>query len=319
MIELLRNRGNSRLRFLPMMVGAVALFSVWACSNNTQPPVAQSAPKKFASPDEAARGLFEAVRSGNQETMVAIFGPGSKELISTGDAAEDKISLAGFAQAYQVMNRWRKLGDGSELLLVGADNQAFPIPLKSTGSQWYFDAAAGKEELLARRIGRDEIVAIETCGALAQAQQQYFAQAHGGVKQYAQKFISDTGQQNGLYWQSPDGSPRSPLGPLVAFATQEGITIKPDAAQPFYGYYFRRLDGQGSAARGGAKSYVVNGKTIGGFAYVAYPAKYNETGVQTFIVNQDETIYAKNLGTDTANLAKSMTEFDPDKTWTKLQ
>jgi Protein of unknown function (DUF2950) len=319
MIELLRNRGNSRLRLLPMMVGAVALFSVWGCGNNTQPPVAQGAPKKFASPDEASRGLFEAAKSGNQETLVAIFGPGSKELISTGDAAEDKTSLAGFVQAYQVMNRWRKLGDGSELLLVGADNQAFPIPLKSAGGQWYFDAAAGKEELLARRIGRDEIVAIETCGALAQAQQQYFAQSHGGVKQYAQKFISDTGQQNGLYWQSPNGSPRSPLGPLVAFATQEGITIKPDAAQPFYGYYFRRLDGQGSAAKGGAKSYVVNGKAIGGFAYVAYPAKYNETGVQTFIVNQDETIYAKNLGTDTVNVAKSLTEFDPDKTWTKLQ
>lgn len=194
-----------------------------------------------------------------------------------------------------------------------------PIPLKSAAGQWYFDAAAGKEELLARRIGRDEIVAIDVCGALADAQQQYFSQEHGGVKQYAQKFISDAGQQNGLYWQSPEGSPRSPLGPLVSFATAEGFTIKPDAAQPFYGYYFRRLDGQGRNAKGGAKPYVVNGRATDGFAYVAYPVKYDETGVQTFIVNQDTVVFEKNLGKDTANLAKSITEFNPDNTWAALR
>jgi Protein of unknown function (DUF2950) len=205
------------------------------------------------------------------------------------------------------------------LLLVGADNQAFPIPLKSAAGQWYFDAAAGKEELLARRIGRDEIVAIDVCGALADAQLQYFAQKHGGVKQYAQKFISDAGQQNGLYWQSPEGSPRSPLGPLVSFATEEGLAIKSGAAQPFYGYYFRRPDGQGPNVKGGAKPYVVNGKATGGFAFIAYPAKYDDTGVQTFIVNQDRVIYEKNLGKDTADVAKSMTEFNPDNTWTALR
>ena len=139
------------------------------------------------------------------------------------------------------------------------------------------------------------------------------------MKQYAQKFISDPGQQNGLYWQSPQGSPRSPLGPLVAFATEEGLTLKPNDARPFYGYYFHRLDGQGAAAKGGAKTYVVNGKATGGFAYVAYPAKYDESGVQTFIVNQDGVIYAKNLGKDTADLAKAITEFNPDKTWLAVQ
>jgi hypothetical protein len=319
MYELLRNRASFRLRALLLMVSAATLFSIWACGNNTQPSAAQSAPKNFASPDDAGKGLFEAAKSGNQEAVLAIFGSANKELISTGDAAEDKASLAGFAQAYQVMNRWRKLGDGSELLLVGADNQAFPIPLKSSSGQWYFDAAAGKEEILARRIGRDEIVAIDACGALAEAQQQYFAQKHGGVKQYAQKFISDAGQQNGLYWQSPEGSPRSPIGPLVAFATEEGITLTPDVAKPFYGYYFRRLDSQGAAAKGGAKPYVVNGKPTAGFAYVAYPAKYDDTGVQTFIVNQDGLIYAKNLGKATVNLAKSLTEFNPDNTWTAIQ
>jgi hypothetical protein len=326
MYELLRNRASLRLRSLVLMASAAALFPIWGCGgrngNKAQPSATeatQAAPKKFASPDEAGKGLYDAAKSGNQEAIASIFGGGSKDLISTGNAAEDKASLAGFAQAYQVMNRWRKLNDGSELLLVGADNQAFPIPLKSTAGQWYFDAAAGKEELIARRIGRDEIVAIDACAALAESQQQYFAQKHGGVKQYAQKFISDSGQQNGLYWQSPQGSARSPLGPLVAFATEEGLTLKPNDARPFYGYYFHRLDGQGAAAKGGAKQYVVNGKATAGFGYVAYPAKFDESGVQTFIVNQDGVIYAKNLGKDTATIAKAMTEFNPDKTWTAVQ
>jgi hypothetical protein len=319
MFDLLRNRASLRLRFLLAVVSTVALFSIWACGNNSQPSATQAGPKNFASPDDAGKGLFDAAKSGNQEAVLAIFGSGNKAIIYTGDAAEDKVSLDGFARAYQVMNRWRKLGDGSELLLVGADNQAFPIPLKSAGGQWYFDAAAGKEELLARRIGRDEIVAVDACGALAEAQQQYFAQKHGGVKQYAQKFISDAGQENGLYWQSPAGSTRSPIGPLVAFATEEGITLTPDAAKPFYGYSFHRLDSQGSAAKGGAKPYVVNGKATAGFAYIAYPAKYDESGIQTFIVNQDKVIYEKNLGKDTANLAKTMTEFNPDNTWAAVQ
>jgi hypothetical protein len=319
MYELLRNRANFGLRFLLLIASAVTLFSIWACNRKAQPFAAEASPKTFASPADAGKGLFEAAKSGNQETLLAIFGPGSKELIYTGNATEDKASLDGFVRAYQVMNRWRKLGDGSELLLVGADNQAFPIPLKSVGGQWHFDASAGKEETLARRIGRDEIVAVDVCGALVDAQTQYFAQKHGGVKQYAQKFISDSGQQNGLYWQSPEGSPRSPLGPLVAFATEEGLTIKPEAAQPFYGYYFRRLDSQGSAAKGGAKPYVVNGKETAGFAYIAYPAKYDDTGVQTFIINQDRVIYEKNFGKDTANFAKSITEFNPDNAWTPLR
>jgi hypothetical protein len=319
MFDLSRNRASLGLRFLLLTVSAATLVSIWACNKKAQFSAAKASPRTFASPDDAGKGLFEAAKSGNQETVLAIFGPGTKEIIYTGDAAEDKASLDGFVRAYQVMNRWRKLGDGSELLLIGADNQAFPIPLKSAAGQWYFDAAAGKEELLARRIGRDEIVAIDVCGALADAQQQYFAQKHGSVKQYAQKFISDAGQQNGLYWQSPEGSPRSPLGPLVSFATEEGLTIKSGAAQPFYGYYFRRLDKQGSNAKGGAKPYVVNGKATGGFAYVAYPAKYNDTGVQTFIINQNGVVYEKNLGKDTADVAKSLTDFNPDNTWTALQ
>jgi Protein of unknown function (DUF2950) len=306
-------------RFVLLLVSSVALMAIWACNEKPKSASVESSPKTFASPDDAGKALFEAAKSGNQDALLAIFGSGAKEIILTGDANEDKTSLDGFVRAYQVMSRWRKLADGSELLLVGADNQAFPIPLKSASGQWYFDLAAGKEELIARRIGRDEIVAIDVCGALADAQQQYFAQKHGGVKQYAQKFVSDVGQQNGLYWESPEGSTRSPLGPLVAFATAEGLTLKPTSAQPFYGYYFHALESQGSNAKGGAKPYAVNGKATAGFAYIAYPEKYNDTGVQTFMINQDRVIYEKNLGNDTASLAKAITEFNPDSTWAAVQ
>jgi len=313
MFDRVGNRANSATRHLLLVASIAALLPIAACN---KPAPSEAGPKSFASPDGAGKALADATKSEDKNAIVAIFGPGSEDVISSGDPAQDKESMEGFAQAYQVMNRWRKLADGSQLLIVGADNQPFPIPLmKNAAGQWYFDAAAGKEEILARRIGRDELAAIDVCAALADSQAQYFAQKHGGVKQYAQKFISDAGQQNGLYWESPQGSPRSPLGPLVAFATQEGMTIKPDTAQPFYGYYFRRLDGQGADAKGGAKSYIIDGKMTGGFAYVAYPAKYGDSGVQTFIINREGVLYQKDLGKDSVDQAKAMTEFNPDKGW----
>jgi hypothetical protein len=318
------NRADSSVRQLfvrnLVWIASVALLLAIAACNKKTATSDQASPRTFVSPEDAGKALADAAKSQSQEEVIIILGPGSAEIVSSGDPVKDKASFEGFAKAYQVMNRWHKLEDGSELLLVGADNQAFPIPLmKNPAGQWQFDAAAGKEEILVRRIGRDEIVAIDVSRALADAQFQYFSQKHDGVKQYAQKFISDAGQQNGLYWQSPQGSPRSPLGPLVAFATEEGITIKPDSVQPFYGYYFRRLEMQGTAAKGGAKPYVVNGKMTNGFAYVAYPAKYDNTGIKTFIVNQDGVVYEKNLGKDTTNVAKLMTEFNPDNTWTASQ
>ena len=171
---------------------------------------------------------------------------------------------------------------------------------------------------MARRIGRDEIAAIDVCVAFADAQAEYFSQRHDGLKQYAQKLISDPGKQNGLYWESPRIS-RSPLGPLVAFASEEGYAVKPDSHQPFYGYYFRRLDKQGADVNGGAKNYVVNGKMTRGFAYIAYPAQYGDTGVMTFMIDQHRVVYQNNLGKDTADLAKAVTEFNPDKSWTALK
>lgn len=316
MLYSVHHRARSASALVSLTLGFGLLACLTACNKQEQPASQQAAPRTFASPGEAGKALADAAKAQNQDAILAILGPGSTDIISSGNAAEDKASLNGFAQAYQGMNRWRKLSDGSELLLVGADSQAFPIPLtRNGGGQWYFDVPAGKREILARRIGRNELAAIYVCGALAESQFQYFSQKH----QYAPKLISDTGQQNGLYWVSPQGAPRSPLGPLVAFASDEGITIKPDKAQPFYGYYFRRLENQGPDAKGGAKPYVANGKMTGGFAYVAYPAKYGETGIQTFIINQDGVVFEKDLGKDTADVAKTMVGFNPDKTWTQLK
>jgi len=317
MFDLAEYRGKSRVYSLALLAGIAVLLPIAGCNKQ---PSAPTGPKTFATPDEAGKALAQATGAQDKDAILAIFGPGSEDILSTGDAAQDKQSMEGFTRAYAVMNRWRKLGDGNQLLLVGAQNEAFPIPLmKNASGQWYFDAAAGKEEILARRIGRDELAAIDISAALADSQAQYFAQKHGGVKQYAQKFISDPGQQNGLYWESPQGAPRSPLGPLVAFASEEGYTIKPDAAQPYYGYYFRRLDSQGPNAKGGARPYVVNGKMTAGFAYLAYPAKYDDTGIQSFIINQQGVIYQKDLGKDSANVVKAMTSFDPDSSWKPVQ
>jgi hypothetical protein len=319
MFSLVRTRNASASPLLSLVMGFTLLASLTACKKQEQAP-AQPEQKTFASADDAGKALADAAKSQSPDAVLAILGPGSADIVSTGDPTEDKTALAGFAQAYQVMNRWRKLSDTSSVLLVGADNQAFPIPLtKNASNQWYFDVPAGKKEIQVRLIGRNELATIYVCGALVQSQQEYFAQKHGGVKQYAQKFISDPGQQNGLYWEPTAGAPRSPLGPLVAFATDEGLTLKPNQAQPYYGYFYHRLDSQGPSAKGGTKQYIVNGKMTGGFAYVAYPAQYGKTGLKTFLVDQDGVVFEKDLGADTTTAAKAITTFNPDQTWTELK
>jgi Protein of unknown function (DUF2950) len=275
--------------------------------------------KTFASPDAAGEGLLNAAKSGDPNAVLGIFGPESKEIIFSGDPVQDKSTVDAFKSAYGMMHRWRKMPDQAQILLIGADNFAFPIPLKKNNAgEWYFDTAAGKDEILSRRIGRNELAIMDVCGALADAQAEYFATAHkdGEAKQYALKFISDSGQQNGLYWDSHEGEPRSPLGPLVAFATGEGYAAKPDSHVPFHGYYFHILTRQGSNAPGGAKDYVVGGKMVGGFAFVAYPAEYRNSGVMTFIINQDGVLLQKDLGKSTTDTATAMSEFNPDATWT---
>ena len=293
-----------------------------SCNQQQKPAEtqAQAAPKTFSTPDDAAKALVDAAKADNRDAMLSIFGAGSKDLIYSGEAAEDKASFAGFASDYDAMHRWRKLDNGSELLITGTDNKTFPIPLKKNDSgQWYFDTAAGQQEILARRIGRNEIAAIDVCAAIADAQKQYFSTPHDGTKQYAQKFISDEGKQNGLYWPSPEGQPKSPLGPLVAFATSEGFKLKPGSHEPFHGYYFQMLDKQGPDAKGGAKSYVVNGKMTGGYAVLASPAQYGDSGIMTFTINQNGVVFDKDLGKNTEEVAKTITEFNPDKTWKPVE
>ena len=281
----------------------------------------QSSAKVFASPDDAGSVLLQAAKSGDQNALLAIFGQESKDIIFSGDPVQDKTTVEAFVAAYAQMHRWRKMVDGSQVLLVGADNFAFPIPLKQNGSgKWFFDTAAGKDEILARRIGRNELAVIDTCGALADAENEYFARRpdDGSPQQFAVKFISDTGKQNGLYWEPLEGQPRSPLGPLVAFATDEGYSAKPNAHTPFHGYYFHMLTKQGEHAPGGAKDYLVDGKMVGGFAFVAYPAEYGNSGVMTFIVNQDGVVLQRDLGKTTNEIAAAMTQFDPDDSWTPV-
>ncbi len=315
-----RNRGFLLCRCLITLALLVLTVSLVSCKKQETPPATEAAQKTFAAPADAGKALADAAKAKNRDTLLAIFGPGSKDIIYSGDAEEDKTAMDGFAAAYAQMNRWRKLDDSSQILLVGETNTAFPVPMKKNSSgQWYFDTPAGKDEILARRIGRDEIAAIDVSAALADAQAEYFAQKHDGTAQYAQKFISDDGQQNGLYWQSPEGKPKSPLGPLVAFATAEGYKVQPKSQQPFHGYLFRMLYKQGPDVKGGAKDYVANGKMTGGFAFVAYPAEYGNSGVMTFIVDKDRVIYQKDLGKTTADTAAAISEYNPDKTWTALK
>jgi hypothetical protein len=272
----------------------------------------------YATADDAANALITAGKAGDQNALLAIFGPESKDLLYSGDPVQDKNAIAEFVSRYGLMHRWRKMEDGSQVLVVGADNFPFPIPLKkNSDGRWFFDTAAGKQEILNRRVGRNELAVIGLCGAVVDAQAEYYAQKHGGVKQYAQKFVSDPGQENGLYWPEAPQQPRSPLGPLAAQAAADGYKADPNHHQPFHGYYFAMLSKQGPDAPGGAKDYIVNGKMTGGFGVVAYPAKYGDSGVMTFLVDKDGVVLQKDLGK--TEQAAAITEFNPDKSWTVVQ
>jgi Protein of unknown function (DUF2950) len=304
-----------RIAVLAQFILLTLIIALVACHKSDKPSF-----KLFVSPDDAGNGLLAAAKSGDPNTILAVFGPESKDIILSGDPVQDKNAADMFVTAYGVMHRWRRMPDDSQILLIGADNFPFPIPLKKNAAgQWYFDAAAGREEILARRIGRNELAVIDVCAALADAQAEYFSQRHDGVNQYALKFISDTGKQNGLFWEPQEGQPKSPLGPLAAFATKEGYSTKPNSHVPFHGYYFHMLTRQGSHAPGGAKNYMVDGKMIGGFAFVAYPAEYRNSGVMTFLINRDGLLLQKDLGQTTTETAAAMSEFDPDTSWSRVQ
>jgi Protein of unknown function (DUF2950) len=280
---------------------------------------AQSANEKtFTSPGDAVLTLYKAVKSGDSTTTDAIFGSNAAQLLHTGDDVADKSMATNFLRRYDEMHRVVIEPDQTATLYTGAENWPFPIPLvKNASGTWYFDTEAGKKEILYRRIGTNENDAIEVLHTLVDAQQEYASTTHDDEKNkhYASKVFSDEGKHNGLYWKTSDNEPPSPVGPLLAFAAGQGYTRSQGEPKPFHGYYFRLLTKQGSAAKGGARDYSVNGQLTKGFAFVAYPAEYRNSGVMTFIVNQDGIVYEKDLGADTATAASAMSEYNPDKTW----
>jgi len=283
------------------------------------PALAQQGNEKtFGSPGDAVLALYNAVKSNDQQAISAIFGSNSGPILQTGDEVADKNMGAEFIRRYDQMHRVVMEPDQTVTLYVGADNWPMPIPIvKNSSGAWYFDTEAGAKEILYRRIGRNENDAIEVLYTLVGAQREYASATHdgGNSKHYALKFVSTEGKQDGLYWKTSDNETPSPIGPLIVSAAGEGYALKQGQATPFHGYYYRMLTKQGPAAKGGAKDYLVNGQLTRGFAFVAYPAEYRNSGVMTFIVNQDGVVYEKDLGQDTEKLAAGMNEFNPDKAW----
>jgi hypothetical protein len=274
-------------RFRWANLAGVAVLVLMGCF--ASPSVAQQPGQKtFKSPEEASDALFKAAQSNDEKAMLDVLGADGKQVVSSGNEAEDAESRANFATKYEEMHRLAKEADGSTVLYIGAKNWPTPIPLVNKGGSWYFDTEAGKKEILYRRVGRNEMSTIRVCQELVAAEKEYSAQ-HA---EYAQKIFSDEGQRNGLYWKAEAGEPLSPVGPLVAAAVSESYgTSRDSAPTPYRGYYYHVLVGQGKNSPGGAKSYSVNGKMTGGFAFVAYPAEYRSSGVMTFIVGEDGVVY----------------------------
>ncbi|HEX4796094.1 MAG TPA: DUF2950 domain-containing protein [Humisphaera sp.] len=283
-----------------------------------QPPQEQ---RTFDSPYVAADALVQALSMQLRDQYKDILGPDADELLASGDAVADRNSAETFLKAYAQQHHFDTEGDDHYTLVVGDNDWPMPIPLvKDEKGKWHFDTAAGKEELINRRVGRNELDVIKVCQAIVDAQRDYTAakSTAGGTPEYAQKFMSDAGQKNGLYWQTADGEPASPLGPLVAEAVEQGYSSTQSASgepRPYHGYYYRMLKSQGPNAPGGAMDYMANGKLIAGFGVVAYPADYGNSGIMTFITNRLGIVYQKDLGPDTEKLAKAMESFDPDTGW----
>ncbi len=310
-------RAVLRQRLSRLIVAVVILL----LSGSVSSSAASALQATFAGPDQAVSALVAAAQAESMTDLLRILGPEGKPLVSSGDAVADRRSLASFVALYAEANRITTQGTDRATLVIGKDEWPFPIPLVSNGGAWRFDTVAGKEEILDRRIGLNELSVIEVCLAYVGAQREYASKDrnHDGFDEYAQKFASSPGKRDGLYWPTKADEEESPLGPLVAAARAAGYKDQgPQGAQiPYYGYYYRILKGQGPSATGGAYDYVVNGHMIGGFALVAFPAQYDVSGITTFIVNHDGVVYQKDLGPNTARIAGQIALFDPDATWTK--
>jgi hypothetical protein len=303
--------------------GALAMAAAFIALVISGPSQAETAKQRtFASPEEAVKAFVEALKSNDARAVEAILGPGSRDLVSSGDPVADGAIREQFVRRYGEKNRL-EVTETKAVLNLGNDDWPFAIPIVKKDALWRFDAKAGREEILARRIGRNELSAIQVCLAYVDAQREYALKDRDGdaLLEYAQKFRSDPGKKNGLYWDVKEGERQSPMGSLFAAAQEKGYSGKAAGGKPipYYGYYYRILKGQGKNAPGGAYDYMVKGNMIGGFALVAYPAKYASSGVMTFIVNYDGVVYQKDLGKNTEKAALAMKLFNPDSTWKKVQ
>jgi hypothetical protein len=281
-----------------------------------------ASPEKFDSPDAAVDSFVSALRNHETAKLKEIFGPDSGEIVSSGDPVADRAEGDRFVATYDEQHRLTRDGEGRSTLIVGKSDWPFPVPIIKSNGGYVFDTDAGKDEILNRRIGRNELSTQEVCLAIVDAQRDY-VRMHpqgGDLPVYASKVVSDPGTKNGLYWPTQEGEPPSPLGELVAEASAEGYTPRKDANQPppaFHGYRYKLLTSQGSSAPGGAADYTVDGKLVGGFGVVAWPANYGNSGIMTFITNHDGVVYERDLGPDTDKIAAAMTQFNPEAGWTK--
>jgi hypothetical protein len=298
--------------FTAVLVAAVFSFPVFAQDTDR---------KKFKSPEAAFSALLDATKSNDTRELLSIFGPSGKKIISSGDAVADKEARERFVTSAGDAVTFSKVDDSTMLAVIGKDGWYFPIPLVKSPQGWAFSTEDGKEEIINRRIGRNELRAIQVALAYVDGQYEYASKDRdgGGVLQYAGKLVSTPGKKDGLYWEAAPKEEASPLGPLFVRATEEGYTFtkKTEKPSPYHGYYLKILTSQGGNAPGGELDYVINGKMTAGFGLVAYPAEYGVSGIMTLIVNQQGIVYEKDLGPRTEELAKKMTKYDPDKTWEK--
>jgi hypothetical protein len=311
-------RSSAAVRGLPLARGAAATILLVALSSSAALGAAP-VQRHFDTPELATTALVAALTANDTKALLGVLGPKAKPLVDSGDPVADKAAYARFVEKYNEAHALVRTGD-TVTLQVGKDEWPFPIPLVKKEDGWRFDDAAGADEIIDRRIGRDELSAIQVCLAYVDAQREYYARnpENSPLLHYAQRIASSPGKRDGLYWNTTGDQKPSPLGALFARARAEGYAAK-GSGEPYHGYYYRILAAQGSHAAGGAYDYVAHGEMIGGFALVAYPASYDASGVMTFLVNQDGVVFQKDLGPKTAELARAMKRFDPDDSWTRVE
>lgn len=318
-LQINRTTKNSWLKQCgTVLIAAVFIALVISC----QPQAETGEQRTFSSPDEAVKSLVGALKAEDTKMLAAIFGPGSEDIFSSGDPVADKAEHELFITRYEQKNSLKEETTGKVILSIGDEDWPLAIPIVKEAGVWRFNTQEGREELLARRIGRNELDVIQVCLAIVDGQREYARKDRNsdGFREYAQKFMSDPGKQGGLYWEAKEGDEQSPFGPLIAEAQEEGYSGRPAGSEPipYHGYYYRILTAQGQNAPGGANDYIVDGKMIGGFAVVSYPADYANSGIMTFIVNYEGAVYQKDLGEKTEELVRAMILYDPDETWTSV-